>query len=129
VKRTSRGGSWSFGHAGLFVAVNAAVTGTLKQIPSEQRGSYRDRIAQATQWREQRTPRHGRKSRQRDVSAALEANPTSAALKKLATTLDAFTTTITNKTGHIVDYRNGFLHQTPVQSTPWIGASIPCCVR
>jgi hypothetical protein len=43
-----------FVHPGLFVAVNASVTDPLKQIPNQERGSYRDRIAQVTQWRDRR---------------------------------------------------------------------------
>jgi hypothetical protein len=41
-----------FVHPGLFVAINASVTDTLKQIPNQEPGSYRDRIAQVTQWRD-----------------------------------------------------------------------------
>ena len=37
-----------FVHPALFVAVNAAGTGGLKQIPGLQPGGYRDRIAQVT---------------------------------------------------------------------------------
>jgi hypothetical protein len=42
------------------------------------------------------------------VASALEENPTSTALKKLATTLDEFATYITNNTGHIVNYGERF---------------------
>jgi hypothetical protein len=43
-----------------------------------------------------------------DVAGALEANPTSVSLRKLATTLGAFATYITNKMGHIVNYGERF---------------------
>jgi hypothetical protein len=41
-----------FVHPGLFVAVNAAVTDTLKQVPNQEPGSYQDRIARVTRWRD-----------------------------------------------------------------------------
>jgi hypothetical protein len=41
-----------FVHPGLFVAVDASATDRLKQIPNPEPGSYRDRIAQVTQWRD-----------------------------------------------------------------------------
>lgn len=43
-----------------------------------------------------------------DVASALEENPTSTALKKLATTLGEFATYITNNTGHIVNHGERF---------------------
>ena len=43
-----------------------------------------------------------------NVSAALEEDPASTALKKLATTLDEFETYVTNNIGHIVDYGERF---------------------
>jgi hypothetical protein len=42
-----------FVHPGLFVAVNAVVTDTLKQISNQDPGSYRHRITQVTQRRDQ----------------------------------------------------------------------------
>jgi hypothetical protein len=41
-----------FVHQHLFVAVNAGATDRLKEIASADQGSYRDRIAQVTQWRD-----------------------------------------------------------------------------
>lgn len=43
-----------------------------------------------------------------DVAGALEENPTSASLRKLATTLGEFATYITNNVGHIVNYGERF---------------------
>jgi hypothetical protein len=43
-----------------------------------------------------------------DVAGALEENPTSASLRKLATTLGEFATYITNNIGHIVNYGERF---------------------
>jgi hypothetical protein len=40
-----------FVHPGLFVAANASATDRLKQIPNPEPGSYRDRIAHVTHWR------------------------------------------------------------------------------
>jgi hypothetical protein len=42
-----------FVHPDQFVAVNAVVTDTLKQIPSQEPGNYRDRVARVTRWRGQ----------------------------------------------------------------------------
>jgi hypothetical protein len=43
-----------------------------------------------------------------DVASALEENPTSASLRKLATTLGEFATYITQNMGHIVNYGERF---------------------
>jgi hypothetical protein len=43
-----------------------------------------------------------------DVAGALEENPTSTSLRKLATTLGEFATYITNNIGHIVNYGERF---------------------
>jgi hypothetical protein len=43
-----------------------------------------------------------------DVAGALEDNPTSASLRKLAATLGEFATCITNNIGHIVNYGERF---------------------
>jgi hypothetical protein len=41
-----------FVHPAMFVAVNAVATDTLKQIPDQNPGSYRHRVAQVTRWRD-----------------------------------------------------------------------------